>query len=62
VSLRVIPQDNTIYKSSVYVHHDAFAEGAKSLGAFNEQVRNDPRVSVVVLPVRDGISLIRRTV
>jgi len=58
----LIVADNTIYKSSVYVHHDAFAEGAKSLGAFNEQVRNDPRVSVVVLPVRDGISLIRRTV
>lgn len=53
-------QDNTIYKSSVYVPHDAFKEGQKSLGDFNRQVRQDPRVNVVLIPVRDGISLIRR--
>lgn len=53
-------QDNTIYKSSVYVPHPAFKDGANALGEFNRKVREDPRVNVVVLPVRDGISLIRR--
>lgn len=53
-------QDNTVYKASTYVNHPAFAEGQKALGEFNKKVREDPRVSVVVLPIRDGISLIRR--
>lgn len=54
------PQDNTIYKASTYVHHEAFAEGAKALGQFNQKVKDDPRSEVVVLPVRDGVSIIRR--
>jgi len=56
----MIIADNTVYKASTYVNHPAFAEGQKALGEFNKKVREDPRVSVVVLPIRDGISLIRR--
>jgi predicted O-methyltransferase YrrM len=58
----LIVADNTIYKSSTYVPHQAFEEGQKALGSFNQRVRDDDRVSVVLLPVRDGISLIRRRV
>ena len=56
-----ITQDNTIYKASTFVPHEAFAEGAKALGEFNRKVKEDPRSEVVVLPARDGISIIRRT-
>ena len=32
----------------------------QALRAFNEHVKNDPRVEVVILPLRDGISIIRK--
>lgn len=32
----------------------------RAIRAFNEHVRNDPRVVAVMLTVRDGITLIRR--
>ena len=32
----------------------------QALRAFNDHVKNDPRVEVVILPLRDGISLIRK--
>ncbi len=32
----------------------------EALRAFNDHVKNDPRVEVVILPLRDGISLIRK--
>ena len=32
----------------------------EALRAFNEHVKNDPRVEVVILPLRDGISIIRK--
>ena len=35
-------------------------ESGKAIRAFNEAVVKDPNVNVVVLPVRDGISLITR--
>lgn len=35
-------------------------ESGKAIRAFNEAVVADPNINVVVLPVRDGISLITR--
>ncbi|ORY94433.1 O-methyltransferase-domain-containing protein [Syncephalastrum racemosum] len=35
-------------------------KASKAIHAFNEKVRNDPRLQVVVLPAFDGISIIRR--
>ncbi len=32
----------------------------KAIAAFNEKLRRDSRVEVVMLPVRDGVSLIRK--
>lgn len=32
----------------------------KALQEFNDHIKNDPRVEVVILPLRDGISIIRK--
>ncbi len=37
--------------------HDAKTE---ALRAFNDHIKNDPRTEVVIVPLRDGISLIRK--
>lgn len=51
--------DNTLMKGRVYTdgHEDALAA---AMQAVNAQVVNDPRVEVVCLPFRDGVSLVRR--
>lgn len=33
---------------------------ARAVHQFNEHVRNDPRVQTVILPVFDGVSVIRK--
>jgi len=61
----MIVADNVLYNGYPYVnkHFDAqparrqFGEAIKE---FNEWVKNNPALEQVVLPVRDGISLIRR--
>jgi caffeoyl-CoA O-methyltransferase len=35
-------------------------EGTKAVDALNRRIRNDPRVENVLLPVRDGIMLVRK--
>ncbi len=36
------------------------AASDRAIAAFNDKVRDDPRVACVMLPVRDGVSLIRK--
>jgi caffeoyl-CoA O-methyltransferase len=35
-------------------------DGSKAIDALNKRIRNDPRVDNVLLPVRDGIMLVRK--
>ena len=52
--------DDVLWDGKVYADplpHDAQTEG---LLRFNDMVASDPRVEVCVLPLRDGISLIRK--
>jgi len=66
--------DNTLYKGYPYADsinpssptsqmnsnngtHDQATQG---IIAFNEAARKDPRVDVVIVPVRDGVTMIRR--
>ncbi|KZT25175.1 hypothetical protein NEOLEDRAFT_1093041 [Neolentinus lepideus HHB14362 ss-1] len=51
--------DNTAYKGTPWAPDPSYDLGF-AIHAFNEDVRSDPRVEVVMLPIRDGISLIRR--
>lgn len=56
----LIVADDVLWDGKVYAEptpHDAQTE---ALLAFNDKTANDPRVEVVVLPLRDGISLIRK--
>jgi caffeoyl-CoA O-methyltransferase len=55
----LIAIDNTLRHGSVLDESDKSAAAAATR-AFNERVRNDPRVRCVILSVRDGVTLIRR--
>lgn len=50
--------DNTLFKSQVYKKDSHRGAEAQALIQFNQVVRDDPRVDVIILPVRDGVSLI----
>lgn len=51
--------DNTLFKSRVYLKDVTDANGL-ALRRFNQLVSADPRVEQVILPLRDGLSIIRR--
>lgn len=56
----LIVADDVLWDGKVYAEplpHDAQTKG---LLEFNDRMANDPRVEVVVLPLRDGISVIRK--
>jgi caffeoyl-CoA O-methyltransferase len=52
--------DNTLWSGRVLDAEDD-SESTRAIVEFNEHVRNDPRVTSMMLTVRDGITLIRRT-
>ena len=52
--------DNTLWDGKVTdpaAHHDAQTQGILD---FNDRVANDPRVEKVILPIRDGLTIIRK--
>jgi caffeoyl-CoA O-methyltransferase len=53
----LIVADNTLSAGCIFDPQD---ETARAIVAFNERVRSDPRVTSVLLTVRDGVTLIRR--
>jgi caffeoyl-CoA O-methyltransferase len=55
----LIAADNTLWSGRVLDDSDD-SEGTTAIRAFNEHVRNDSRVTSVMLTVRDGVTLIRR--
>lgn len=50
--------DNTLFKSQVYTNGSEKSADTTALIKFNQVVRDDPRVDVIILPVRDGVSII----
>jgi caffeoyl-CoA O-methyltransferase len=56
----LIAADNTLRHGSVLDESDR-SPGTEAIRAFNERVRSDPRVRCLILSVRDGVTLIRRT-
>lgn len=52
--------DNVLYDGEVVLGISEQSKNAKAIHAFNEKVKNDNRVEQVLLPVRDGIMLIRK--
>lgn len=55
----LIAADNTLWSGRVLDEKDR-DESTRAIVAFNDLVRNDPRVECVMLTVRDGVTLIRR--
>jgi caffeoyl-CoA O-methyltransferase len=55
----LIGVDNTLMQGQPYVQGEATANGT-AIAAFNQAVVNDPRIEQVLLPLRDGLTLIRR--
>ena len=60
----VIVVDNTLFKGTPYVGeavHDGhnWNDGGVAIAAFNEMVAKDERVEQVMLPVRDGVTIVR---
>jgi len=51
--------DNTLMQGQPYLNGEATPNGT-AIAAFNQAVVNDPRVEQVLLPLRDGLTLIRR--
>src|SRR5262249_30592440 len=56
----LIAADNTLWSGRVLDESDD-DEGTRAIRAFDEHVKSDPRVTSVMLTVRDGVTLIRPT-
>lgn len=55
----VIAVDNTLMQGQPYAHTELSANGA-AIAGFNAALTYDPRVEQVLIPLRDGLTLIRR--
>jgi caffeoyl-CoA O-methyltransferase len=51
--------DNTLMQGQPYLSGESTANGV-AIARFNQTVADDPRVEQVLLPLRDGLTLIRR--
>ena len=51
--------DNTLMQGDPWLPGESSPNG-EAIASFNQAVADDPRVAQVVLPVRDGITLLRR--
>lgn len=51
--------DNTLWNGNVNdpAHHDAQTQAIRD---FNDRVANDPQVETIILPIRDGLTLVRK--
>lgn len=52
--------DNTLLQGEPYRAGGPAGENGTAIAAFNETIAADPRVEQVLLPLRDGVTLIRR--
>jgi predicted O-methyltransferase YrrM len=52
--------DNVLYDGEVILPGEEQSKNARAIHAFNEKVHSDHRVEHVLLPVRDGIMIVRK--
>lgn len=52
--------DNTLLQGQPYLPPEQRSKNGEAIAQFNQIVKNDPRVEQVLLPVRDGLTMIRR--
>jgi caffeoyl-CoA O-methyltransferase len=51
--------DNTLMQGQPYLSGESTANGV-AIAMFNKTIADDPRIEQVLLPLRDGLTLIRR--
>lgn len=56
----VICVDNTLFQGQVYLPSVEQSPNGAAIARFNQMVQQDARVEQVLLPLRDGLTLIRR--
>jgi len=52
--------DNVLYDGEVLLAQEEQSKNAKAIQAFNEKIRADKRVKQVLLPIRDGLLLMKK--
>lgn len=52
--------DNVLYDGEVVLPTEEQSKNARAIHAFNEKVKQDKRIEHVLLPVRDGIMIMRK--
>lgn len=52
--------DNTLLQGQVYLQPEQRTPNGEAIAQFNRVVAEDPRVEQVLLPLRDGLTIIRR--
>lgn len=52
--------DNTLMQGQPYLPEDQRQENGKAIARFNRFVAEDPRVEQVLIPIRDGLTIIKR--
>ncbi len=52
--------DNTLMQGQPYLPEEQQTENGKAIARFNRFVAEDPRVEQVMIPLRDGVTLIKR--
>ena len=57
----IIAVDNTLLQGQPYLSPQQRTPNGEAIAHFNRVVADDPRVEQVLLPLRDGLTLIRRT-
>lgn len=53
--------DNVLYEGQVLLPESEQGKNAKAMHAYNKKISADPRVEHVLLPLRDGIMIVRKT-
>ena len=52
--------DNTLLQGEPYLSREKRTSNGEAIAQFNRFVAEDPRVEQILLPLRDGITIIRR--
>ncbi|MGB3299366.1 MAG: class I SAM-dependent methyltransferase [Phormidesmis sp.] len=52
--------DNTLMQGQPYLEETNWTENGRAIAQFNQFVAEDPRVEQVMLPIRDGFTIIKR--
>jgi caffeoyl-CoA O-methyltransferase len=56
----IIVADNVLFEGRVLLPDEEQGKNERAMHLFNQKIKNDNRVEVIVLPIRDGISVIRK--